>query len=191
MQILLLVTVFMTVVAGAVGLRHGLTGLVDGLRGGIAPGLAIGAAVAVSIAVVDSDTNRAVTPTALLREDRVAALTNSLAFAVVGVLAVGRVLGVGGGAVFGAVAGIVFGLGMNASPVFWWTRLTLALRLQTPLRLMSFLAEARDRGVLRQAGGVYQFRHARLQEQLADAVPAGPPLATTPNRAATEPGPEP
>ncbi|MGP4052061.1 NACHT domain-containing protein [Streptomyces sp. 2A115] len=38
-----------------------------------------------------------------------------------------------------------------------------------PWRLMAFLAEAHERGVLRQAGAVYQFRHARLQERLATA----------------------
>ncbi|MFI6358668.1 hypothetical protein ACIBJF_40075 [Streptomyces sp. NPDC050743] len=32
---------------------------------------------------------------------------------------------------------------------------------------MAFLDDAHRRGVLRQAGAVYQFRHARLQEQLA------------------------
>ncbi|MEU4668642.1 hypothetical protein AB0F91_11870 [Amycolatopsis sp. NPDC023774] len=30
-------------------------------------------------------------------------------------------------------------------------------------------ADAHRRGVLRQVGAVYQFRHARLQERLADA----------------------
>jgi hypothetical protein len=30
-----------------------------------------------------------------------------------------------------------------------------------------FLQDARERGVLRTAGSVYQFRHARLQDQLA------------------------
>jgi hypothetical protein len=43
----------------------------------------------------------------------------------------------------------------------------LSSRSRLPLRLMSFLEEAHRRGVLRQAGGVYQFRHAFLQERLA------------------------
>ncbi|MEU5870659.1 NACHT domain-containing protein [Glycomyces sp. NPDC047369] len=37
-----------------------------------------------------------------------------------------------------------------------------------PLRLMRFLDDAARRGVLRQAGPVYQFRHARLQAYLAE-----------------------
>lgn len=37
-----------------------------------------------------------------------------------------------------------------------------------PLRLMRFLDDAARRGVLRQSGPVYQFRHARLQAHLAE-----------------------
>jgi len=36
------------------------------------------------------------------------------------------------------------------------------------VRLMSFLEDARDRNVLRTVGAVYQFRHATLQDQLAN-----------------------
>ena len=36
------------------------------------------------------------------------------------------------------------------------------------VNLMPFLEDARERGVLRTVGGVYQFRHATLQDQLAD-----------------------
>ncbi|GAA2632678.1 hypothetical protein [Streptomyces vastus] len=55
----------------------------------------------------------------------------------------------------------------------WGHLLTARLWLCPPgrlsWRLMAFLAEAHERGVLRQAGAVYQFRHARLQERLASA----------------------
>ncbi|MFJ6835443.1 hypothetical protein [Streptomyces sp. NPDC091209] len=43
----------------------------------------------------------------------------------------------------------------------------LALQEETPLRLMTFLEDARDRGVLRTVGPVYQFMHGRLQQCLA------------------------
>ncbi|WP_037577579.1 NACHT domain-containing protein [Phaeacidiphilus oryzae] len=43
----------------------------------------------------------------------------------------------------------------------------LAARGRLPWRLLSFLEDARARGLLRQAGGVYQFRHVALQERLA------------------------
>lgn len=49
------------------------------------------------------------------------------------------------------------------------SRFLLALAGRLPWRVMSFLDDAHRRGVLRQAGGVYQFRHARLQDHLASA----------------------
>ncbi|MFE0459836.1 NACHT domain-containing protein [Kitasatospora sp. NPDC058965] len=47
------------------------------------------------------------------------------------------------------------------------TRLRLACTGHLPFRLMRFLDDAHHRGVLRQEGSVYQFRHARLRERLA------------------------
>ncbi|MFG1606760.1 hypothetical protein [Actinoplanes sp. NPDC049265] len=54
----------------------------------------------------------------------------------------------------------------RAWPRFVLARVVLAGRGLLPLRLPAFLDDARDRGVLRLAGGVYQFRHVRLQERL-------------------------
>jgi len=42
----------------------------------------------------------------------------------------------------------------------------LAAREKTPVRLMAFLEDARNRNVLRTVGPVYQFRHARLQDRM-------------------------
>ncbi|MEU9925242.1 hypothetical protein AB0H51_28850 [Streptomyces griseoluteus] len=47
------------------------------------------------------------------------------------------------------------------------TSVQLALREGTPLCLMAFLQDAHERGLLRAAGPVYQFRHARLRDHLA------------------------
>ncbi|MFF7564854.1 NACHT domain-containing protein [Streptomyces pseudovenezuelae] len=55
----------------------------------------------------------------------------------------------------------------RAWPRFVVARFYLAVRGKLPWRLMTFLADARRRELLRQAGGVYQFRHIRLQETLA------------------------
>lgn len=49
------------------------------------------------------------------------------------------------------------------------TRTWLPLHGHLPWAVMAFLQDAHRRGVLRQAGGVYQFRHARLQNHLATA----------------------
>ena len=46
-------------------------------------------------------------------------------------------------------------------------RLRLAALRRLPWRTISFLDDAYRRGVLRQTGAVYQFRHIRLQQQLA------------------------
>ncbi|KUL28015.1 NACHT domain-containing protein [Actinoplanes awajinensis] len=50
---------------------------------------------------------------------------------------------------------------------FCLARVVSALGSGMPLRMMSALDEAHARGVLRRAGGVYQFRHNLLQDHLA------------------------
>lgn len=50
---------------------------------------------------------------------------------------------------------------------FTLARCYLVLRRRLPRNIMAFLADAHQRGVLRQAGAVYQFRHIDLQHHLA------------------------
>ncbi|MEV6111283.1 NACHT domain-containing protein [Streptomyces sp. NPDC052109] len=50
-------------------------------------------------------------------------------------------------------------------------RVVLAATGRLPWRAMAFLEDAHARGVLRQSGGVFQFRHARLQEHLVGEAP--------------------
>jgi hypothetical protein len=77
------------------------------------------------------------------------------------------------GAAFTAtpVAGITAVLVLNMTKTAWpWYMLArgwLALRRQLPWSFMSFLDDAHKRGVLRQVGTVYQFRHIELQHRLA------------------------
>jgi len=78
-----------------------------------------------------------------------------------------------GGLLAGTVFAIAVGLAIFLSRAwgsFVLTRAWLAMRGKTPLRLMRFLADAHRRAVLRQAGAVYQFRHARLQDNLANRL---------------------
>jgi DNA-binding SARP family transcriptional activator len=121
--------------------------------------------------------------------DLALALAAGLAGGLLGRFAFGRLGGVAygvgtaafGGMVFpraatpaaGLMAGAVFGLAVGLT-IFLsraWGSFMLSLawfgaRGRVPLRLVRFLDDAHRRGVLRQVGAVYQFRHARLQDQL-------------------------
>jgi hypothetical protein len=79
-----------------------------------------------------------------------------------GALALALISGIGGG--------VVFLLSLTA----WgrwlvFSRLRLPLTGRVPWHVQSFLDDAGERGALRRAGAVYQFRHARLQDHLAEA----------------------
>jgi hypothetical protein len=55
---------------------------------------------------------------------------------------------------------------------------TLAwVRGRGPLRLLRFLEDARERQIIRRAGTVYEFRHARLQSRLAQGSAVRPRLS--------------
>ena len=65
--------------------------------------------------------------------------------------------------------GVGIALALRTSwPYYALARLWLVLHRQLPLRLIDFLADAHRRGVLRQVGAVYQFRHIELQHLLAN-----------------------
>jgi MFS family permease len=142
-----------------------------------------------------ADLTAAAEPLAGLARDRSTfwafALVFGLGFGLVAGLAAGFVGGLGFGFWFGLrfglliglvaalLAGLVFGLvgplGETAWGAFVVARCWLALRHRLPWRLMSFLADAhQQRGVLRQAGAVYQFRHADFQHRLATRPTASP-----------------
>jgi hypothetical protein len=72
----------------------------------------------------------------------------------------------------GAALGVALGVSVGSSQTAWgdfaFGRFHLKVSARAPWRLMSFLVDAHERrGVLRQAGGVYQFRHTDLQRHLA------------------------
>jgi hypothetical protein len=76
---------------------------------------------------------------------------------------------------------IGFGNGLVGTAYGQWliARTYLALIGRTPFALARFLDDAHRRGVLRQAGAVFQFRHVRLQERLAaPAAAISPPAAS-------------
>jgi len=101
----------------------------------------------------------------------------SLAYGAAGAIIGGLVFPPGHNFLGGLTVGAVFGLGIGlwmllsrAWGAFILSRGWLALMGHTPLRLMRFLDDAHRRGVLRQAGAVYQFRHARLQDCLLTRI---------------------
>jgi hypothetical protein len=120
------------------------------------------------------------TPQSLLDRDRI----STLVVAVTAGTAFGVVYGIALGPLFAVVAGgaliVAVALTVSAWGAFTAARIWLAVSGVFPLRIMSFLNEAYDRGVLRQTGGSYQFSHTQLKEALlARAVDEenAPPVA--------------
>lgn len=117
--------------------------------------------------VVSTDPLSAATPDSTLRSDRDSTLVPAMAMLVIGGL---------GTALYQHAYGILSGLALALGWTMFgaWTRysaarVTLALRDRLPWCTMAFLRDAEDRGVLRQVGAVYQFRHPRMRNRLADA----------------------
>ena len=147
--------------------------IVGGLVAGVMPGL--------RDALADPDVS-SLSPLASWRSDRRYALAGGLLFGFglglpVGLLggliagiAAGLLPGLAYGLLFGLAIGLVAGLGFGLVNSHTWSSslasAQLAMRWRTPVRLMRFLENACERGVLRTVGPVYQFRHARLQDRL-------------------------
>ncbi|MCE7000242.1 helix-turn-helix domain-containing protein [Saccharothrix sp. S26] len=77
------------------------------------------------------------------------------------------------GVVLGLVGGFGGGFGYVISMTAWgqwvvFARFWLPLTGRLPWAVHAFLDDAYRRGVLRRAGAVHQFRHARLQDHLAE-----------------------
>jgi hypothetical protein len=195
-----------------IGLLAGLAvGVVAGPGTGLVFGLVVGLWVGLLMGLLASgrsgvDRTSSFTPLTAWRNDqaysRMVGLAFGLGAAIIGGL--GGALGIGArpgiitgveigpragivtGIVFGVGVAVVIGLGMGLrASATWPTSLAfmqLARRWRTPLRIMRLLEDAHQRGVLRTIGPVYQFRHARLQDRLAEEVLAIGPTSTTEHR---------
>ena len=152
------------------------TGLAAGFTGGLAVGLAGGLEGSLAAALAGGlAAGLALSRTAVRAVGLAAGLSIGLAYG----LAFGLLVGFTGGRAIGLTTGLTAGLavGVTFGPaagfmysMTWPASLAfvqLAARQRTPIRLMRFLEDARDRNVLRTVGPVYQFRHARLQDRLA------------------------
>ncbi|WP_086842530.1 BTAD domain-containing putative transcriptional regulator [Amycolatopsis kentuckyensis] len=98
----------------------------------------------------------------------------AVCYGVAGALAGGQVFPAATNPVAPIVVGVCFGVGIGLAVLvtrawgnYFVHHVWLAATGRLPWRLMHFLDDAHRRGVLRQAGGVYQFRHVRVQERLA------------------------
>ncbi|MFE9258564.1 hypothetical protein [Streptomyces sp. NPDC006879] len=158
--------------------------LVFGLIFGSAAGLVFGIMAALEAPL---DVSSAATPVHLLSSNR--ATVNRQVLALVPMLTVAIALGgylivsllrghlgpMNWSLPDGLLTGMVGGLGGAASYALCFTawgqwvifsRLWLPLTGKLPWNTVAFLDDAYRRGVLRQTGAVYQFRHARLQHHL-------------------------
>ncbi|MFE2245935.1 trypsin-like peptidase domain-containing protein [Streptomyces lavendulae] len=169
------------VVVESLGLGDGLDG---GLVGGLVfvPGLGLGVGTVFGLMAwleVPVDIRSGVSSSELLGQDRRNVVFHLLVWALVfgtgagcaNALAAGPGWGLLVGLAFGIEAAFAGGLAYGLAFTAWgqWValaRIWLPLTGQLPWRLVAFLDDACERDVLRQAGAVYQFRHAQLQDHL-------------------------
>ncbi len=158
--------------------------LMYGLTFALAGGLVLGLVATLETPI---DLGRAATPTDLLAINRSIVVRQALLLAPMLTLVIafgGRLMtellqGVVGpltwpmadGLALGAVGGVAGALSYALAFTTWgqWvllTRVWLPLTGRLPWATVAFLEDAYRRGVLRQVGAVYQFRHARLQRHL-------------------------
>lgn len=181
--------------AGGIGLAMGLLlGVADGPLDTLVWGLVgtgLGATLGAAAALISVSTQfhrpldiaRAVNMTSSLTADRTAAFAQTVWSGLALWLATGVVFGLTAaldhgsagvpiGAVLGLVVAVILGPLLGLGPGAWvqwliFVRFWLPLTGRLPWRVCGFLDDAHIRGVLRQDGAVYQFRHARLQDHLA------------------------
>lgn len=180
------------------GLRFGLaaglaSGLVAGLLAGPMVGLPVGlvatliAGLAVGLVAASrhpsTEPGSPTDPASVWRQERQSRLAYGLTVGLAVGLAYGLTVGLAYGIAHGLTAGIAYGLtvglgvalslGLRAgleSPI--WVATFAFVQLSRarlgPVRMLRFLEDARARHVLRAVGPLYQFRHARLQDRLAE-----------------------
>lgn len=190
------------------------TGLLVARGGGLVVGLALGVAVGIAEGLVASAVGgygrwrgssshalSSVSPRSSLLLARAAALRHAVIAALVGGIGAAAILTILIGA-GGRTAWLAVGMGLEGGILVWLdspfgrfmvAQVLLQRRRHLPWQLMRFLDDAHRRGVLRQSGAVYQFRHARLRDRLAAAAadvrhgPSGRPGTTRGRRDLAQP----
>lgn len=131
-------------------------------------GCAFGLAFTIPAAAEGDSRTDIATPRMLLRANRLWAIVQAAMVGVPFALLAASVVGPVRGALAGAAIGIAWGVASTA----WgrWLILVrgwLPVRGRLPWRVWSWLEDAHDKQILRQAGAHFQFRHRRLHELLA------------------------
>jgi hypothetical protein len=165
-----------------------LIGLVYGFRYGILAAIALGPAIGSALSLrqlfdTPGDLATAVSPASILHDDFMSAVVQAsmggvglgigACIALLVTIRLSAATGAWVGIAYGLTYGITFGLGLRSSRLdtpaylpYLNARIWLAAQGKLPWRLMPFLEDAHKRGVLRQQGAIYQFRHDLLQEYL-------------------------
>ncbi|GAB2958428.1 hypothetical protein GCM10027280_53970 [Micromonospora polyrhachis] len=160
---------------------------IPGMGRGSALSLGLGLAIGLGVRWgKPAPTSALIDPTESMRMERGLLLTSALVGGAVGAVLYGLLgglpalqravgpLGPGGRLLAGFAIGVMLGttVALMARIGRLWVGFVVArgwltVRRRLPWRLMPFLHDAHRRGVLRQVGAQYQFRHARLQQYLA------------------------
>jgi Pentapeptide repeats (8 copies)/NACHT domain len=138
----------------------------------VIPGVVLFFLFGLKDAVVEID--KSVSPEIVFRNDRRVAIaawlvTGSLPglllgslFYALGSLREGLAIGLWITAFFGSICATL----VARWPFYCFAHVWLAFKRHVPWSFMEFLADAHQRGILRQTGAVYQFRHIELQHRL-------------------------
>lgn len=175
--------------------RHLVVSVVSGICVGVAAsevvnsifGVVLGLAVWIAMGLIDglnvwldvsTDTTSALSPASIYRADRFAAISRSITiFLTIGLVTFAATAlstdwfrALGPALLFGtafALADRYEGLASTVWGRYLMARTWLAALGRVPWRFMTFLDDAHRHEVLRQSGSFYQFRHAQLQQRLA------------------------
>jgi hypothetical protein len=144
-----------------------LFGLLVGLVGGLVSGLIVGFVRLLELSAVPLPRAATATPAARYEIDRRTSIGSGLAFGLFGSFMVGFWGGPAVGLASGLLVALLTVLTGGSVGRVRLTEFILVITGAGRVKFIRVLEDAHHRQVLRQAGAVYQFRHAELQDRLA------------------------
>jgi hypothetical protein len=131
-------------------------------------GVSVGLIGDVVMSAQSSDSD-APTPRVSLRYDIIAWSVLGLVIGIAGAFIFGFAFQTGFASSFAWIGlGLAIALAASHASGYTFAVMVMAVTRRGPVRLLRFLEDARRRQILRRVGWVYQFRHARLQDRLAE-----------------------